>query len=362
MNLKKLTFLFIFVTFMLANDIDIKDLIKKARSGDAKAMYKLGLMYENGEKVEKNFQKSMYWYKKAARTLQQTDNTPLFKALRKTQESKHIAREKRFFDMYIDKYDDSVTNESLFQIISSSFGLHPYKSNYILPVTYDSVKKGERKDFETKFQLSVKKVITDNLFGLNEQIVGAYTQTCWWQTFEDSAPFRETNYRPEIFVQFPSYWSKTALKSYKIGMLHESNGQKVEDSRSWNKLYIEALFQLKHIFVNLNIWYRLPESAKKDKFDPDGDDNPDIYKYLGYSELEFIYPYKRHLFDIKLRNNLDFSDNKGSVEFNWTFPVPNILNEKNVFGYIQYFNGYGDGLIDYNHHSNKIGIGLAFSR
>jgi len=57
-----------------------------------------------------------------------------------------------------------------------------------------------------------------------------------------------------------------------------------------------------------------------------------------------------------IRDNLDFSDNHGALQLGWSFPVTN-----KVKGYVQWFNGYGESLIDYNSYSNSIGVGIKLS-
>jgi phospholipase A1 len=45
--------------------------------------------------------------------------------------------------------------------------------------------------------------------------------------------------------------------------------------------------------------------------------------------------------------------NRGALQFAWSFPIGGPFK-----GYVQYFYGYGDGLIDYNHVSNRISLGF----
>lgn len=348
--MKKVSFLLSLVCMpLLLLAIDTATLEEKARYGDAEAAYTLALYYEEEDDKERAF----LWYKQAA-ILSLEKKSAQTKALESTiAERLHkIERTEAVYSSFLENYNDTDTYTSMKQMITQAFDIAPYKMNYLLPMTYDKVSHDNRKHQETKFQLSFQKDLVDNLLGLHESIVLAYTHTAWWQTAEDSAPFRETNYQPELFVIMPHVERESFIKAYQFGIVHESNGKDEEKSRSWNRLYAKAFFQAGDMIIAPRIWYRIKEKASSD-------DNPDIDEYLGNGDLELIYPWKKHTFKLLVRNNLHFdSDNKGAVQLDWTFP----LWEENLFGYLQFYSGYAESLIDYNKRSDRIGIGFALSR
>jgi phospholipase A1 len=237
-----------------------------------------------------------------------------------------------------------------------TIGIYSYKKNYLLPLTYDFVKKDDRNSFETFFQLSIKKPVVDDLFGVIDNLSIAYTQRSFWQTSSKSSPFRETNYYPEVFISSKSQ-NVSFLKEYKFSLLHHSNGRDGNSSRSWNRIYAQGVIKASDNFsVTPRVWYRIPESA-------DDDDNEDIEDFYGYGDIKFLYSYDTHQFELTLRDNLKpNSNNKGAVIFDWTFGLSTIDSKENLYGFLQIFSGYGESLIDYNRRINKIGIGIALSR
>jgi phospholipase A1 len=132
-----------------------------------------------------------------------------------------------------------------------------------------------------------------------------------------------------------------------------STGQDGLKSRSWNRIIATALFSNEDAAYYLKTWYRLPEDEKIDEFDATGDDNPDILDY--YGRVEFGFAYKLGEVDLyaRIRNNLSFDDNRSGVELNFTYPI-----DERYDVLLQYFNGYGDSLIDYNRHIQRVSLGV----
>ena len=86
-----------------------------------------------------------------------------------------------------------------------------HQPNYIMASTYDPnlapylaiEPDALLEDNEMMFQLSIKAPIWQNVFGSNIDAYFGYTTKSYWQLFNDdfSAPFRETNYQPELFLR-----------------------------------------------------------------------------------------------------------------------------------------------------------------
>lgn len=340
----------------------------EAKLGNSQAAYQLAEFYENNNDLKN----ALHWYKQAAKLSMQHQGSMLATKSHNQKQmnandsqliekdpiliAEHVTTDntRPIISDRVAMHQDYEVKNGAFKVLDSTFGLRPYHSNYILPVTYDSKAHNDgRKHVETAFQISFKKDIFTNTFGFDETIGFAYSQRNWWQITEDSSPFRETNYLPEVYVQIPFYNPDSSLKGTQFGFLHESNGQGNEAgrSRSWNRLYLEGYFQYKDAYIVPRAWYRIYENKNHD-------DNRDIQNYLGYGDLNIYIPYDEHLVKVLIRNNLNLKHNHGAFQIDWTYP----LGDTGLFGYIQYFNGYGESLIDYNKKTNRIGFGVALSR
>jgi len=249
--------------------------------------------------------------------------------------------------------------------MDNPFIITQYRSNYFLPYSYmeepnqapyEAVNGNLLEQQEAKYQISIKAPIYDYRKHELEGIYIGITLKAWWQIYNESLskPFRETNYEPELFYQWvPSYkLGPIDLVGFHLGINHQSNGQSNDFSRSWNRILASAMFRHEQFYATLKSWYRLPEDKKDDPLDPSGDDNPDIEHFMGKFELELGATYEGVNFTALVRNNLK-SDNKSAFELNATYPI-----SSRFALLLQYFNGYGESLIDYNHRIERLGIGV----
>ncbi len=222
-------------------------------------------------------------------------------------------------------------------------------------LSFDNTEALSFDNTEAQFQLSFKMPLAVNIFEKDIDIFAAYTARSFWQVYQTdiSSPFRETNHQPEVWVQFHPEFEFYGVRSMvtALGVAHQSNGRSGNLSRSWNTVFADLVFHKGNFAASLRPWVRLPESDAND-------DNPDITDYLGHGEMRFAYKYDDNVFSFMSRNNLESGFSRGAVELGWSFPIPGYPYLK---GYLQYFSGYGESLIDYNRYVNRIGIGLLFT-
>ncbi len=247
------------------------------------------------------------------------------------------------------------------------FQLRAYKPVYLLPAFWTSDRNTTPHSpnpantvttpqvldsAELKFQISFKTKIAENLFGDNGDIWAGYTQSSRWQAYngEDSRPFRETNYEPEVMMVFRNRYSIGGWRGRMTGIAlnHQSNGRADPLSRSWNRVMLNIGLDRENWALVLRPWYRIPETRSDDN-------NPDIEDYMGRGDATLTWNRNGHEVSLMARHSLRTgSRSHGALQLDYGFPISNLLR-----GHVQVFDGYGESLIDYNHKATYVGVGVS---
>jgi len=202
---------------------------------------------------------------------------------------------------------------------------------------------------EMVFQISGKLPLWRNMFSKNMDLYFGYTQKNWWQIYTNendvSAPFRETNYEPEVFARYfggPKLPWGGRIAGLDGGYIHQSNGKANSLSRSWDRVIGRAMIDYGDLAFLLRAWYAFEES----------DENPSMHRYRGYGDLRAIWAPNKNTFTAMFRPGTE----KYGYEITWSRQITDVLRI-----YAQWYNGYGESLLDYNVRTNRYGIGIAMS-
>ena len=248
-----------------------------------------------------------------------------------------------------------------------TFQLRAYKPVYLLPAFWSSdpnqlpsspnpnnttTTAQAIDNTELKFQLSFKTKVAENVFGDNGDVWMGYTQSSRWQAYnsEDSRPFRETNYEPEVMLAFRNGYSLLGWngRMTALHLNHQSNGRSDPLSRSWNRVILNVGLDRDNWALMLRPWYRVPESNSEDN-------NPDIDDYIGRGDATVVWTRDGHTLSLTGRHSLRGGERShGSLQVDYGFPLTNLLR-----GHLQVFSGYGESMIDYNHKSTHVGLGVS---
>ncbi|AJC22233.1 phospholipase A [Pandoraea pulmonicola] len=222
---------------------------------------------------------------------------------------------------------------------------------------------GKNGNANARFQLSFKfhilkpdnpssKAFLDNLYF-------GYTQLSVWDLEAESAPFRDSNYRPSLFYYIPDTGMRanwfTSL-GVAAGIEHESNGKAGDDSRSINTVFVKPILTFGnpsdyHWTVAPKLYTYLEKK-----------DNSDIQNYRGYMDLLVLWG-KPNGWQIGATFRKGMKRNYGSVDVQVTYPLGKLIPGTGGYIWLGYFTGYGEDMLDYNRHSpSQVRIGYSVFR
>jgi phospholipase A1 len=169
-----------------------------------------------------------------------------------------------------------------------------------------------------------------------------------WNVLEESLPMTDLNFNPGIGIAKPIIRRDGRfIGVVQLALEHESNGRDSIQSRSWNRITLGgSLMVIPSVVVHGKFWIPFV----------DGENNPDLLRYVGIFQagMEYNAPNKR--FGVSFL----FAKRKTwKLDFNTTFEVNyRIFRNSNQFLFFQYYNGYGENLLDYKEFRSQIRVGL----
>lgn len=221
---------------------------------------------------------------------------------------------------------------------------------------------------EMRIQLSIRTKVASGLSpwlaeGRRDSLWFGYSQQSYWQLFntELSRPFRTTDHEPEVMyilptpLDLPGGWR---LRYSGLSLNHQSNGQTLPLSRSWNRAILMAGMEKDDRYtVTARLWKRVTDGDGHSSSPSAGDDNPGIDDTIGRAEVAGSWQIDpEHTLALTLRHSLR-SDANGSWRLEWLRPLDS--SSKGLRLHVQFFSGYGDAMVDYNRRRSLLSVGVS---
>ena len=218
---------------------------------------------------------------------------------------------------------------------------------------------GPRGGWNARFQLSFKYRLFDATSGLGQArpwlagLYFAYTQNSLWDLAGASKPFRDTSYRPALYWKWERTDEQTWIDGFRTGVEHESNGNAGDRSRSLNILFVRPEWNVRRANSDL-----LQFTPKVYSYFDIGE-NPDIARYRGHVDWRVRYDAQGEWIATAVARR--GTSGKGSLLLDFSRRARDLrFGPVGGYWHIQYFNGYGEDILDYNvRRQAQIRIGFA---
>lgn len=227
-----------------------------------------------------------------------------------------------------------------------------YKDNYFIFGT-SLGSKPTRENSNVKFQISIQQKLTRSTLPWHTYLYLFYTQKAFWNILQNSMPMTDLNFNPGIGLARPFFSRTTGRYVGKLMLMleHESNGKDGDASRSWNKVSFGGHILLdKNIMVHAKFWIPII----------DGSNNKDILDYCGIYQMGFQVMSNNR----RLGGSLVLTKRKNWNPFNFNVQLDlkfRIWERDNQYLFLQYYNGYGEGLLAYKQFVSMIRVGICLS-
>ncbi|WP_246865132.1 phospholipase A [Muribaculum intestinale] len=242
--------------------------------------------------------------------------------------------------------EDVLNVDSVKQAFEDAPYFSLYKDNYF--IFGPSIgPRPTRTNTNVKFQISVAQRLTRSTLPGGSYLYLFYTQKCFWNVLEKSFPMTDLNFNPGIGITRPIFVKNRFIGKITLVLEHESNGRDSIQSRSWNKISLAANMLIDpKIMIYGKFWIPFI----------DGQNNRDLLDYVGIYQFGLSYMPFNHRFAATLL----VTKRKGwNFNYNTMFEMSYKIGRRtNQYLFLQYYNGYSEGLLDYKQFKSQLRVGF----
>ena len=202
---------------------------------------------------------------------------------------------------------------------------------------------------DATFQLSVMQRLTDSKLIWDSHLFFQFTMSCFLNVFEPSFPLHDMSINPGIGLNKYLFKDGKYIGQGYVMLEHESNGFDSIQSRSWNKLSVAATIQMtKNWEFQAKAWVPIV----------DGRYSKDIVRYMGVFFVASNFSTNDKRANLSMMFTPTYRSRPG-VNSKFELNV-RVLRKKPVYAIMQYYNGYGENLLDYDKYHSRLRFGFAF--
>lgn len=245
----------------------------------------------------------------------------------------------------VDNRDEVMKQDSVLRDFSNQPYFGMYKDNYF--IFGPSLSHPSKQNSNIKFQISIAQRLTRASLPWNTYLYLFYTQKCFWNILENSMPMTDLNFNPGVGITKPLFVKDRYIGKLTFLVEHESNGRDSIQSRSWNRVALAANVMVTHnLMVHGKIWAPIV----------DGEHNKDIVRYCGFFQFgaQVLSNNRRFIGGITLVKN-----GRWNLSSNVIVDLAyRIFRQENQYLFLQFYSGYGEGLLEYNKYHLQARVGL----
>lgn len=221
-----------------------------------------------------------------------------------------------------------------------------FKDNFgLIGTTIGSKPTGENSD--AKYQLSIMQRLSKSNLIWDTHLFFQFTLTSYLNIFEPSFPLHDISINPGIGLNKYLFKDGKYIGQAYLMLEHESNGFDSIQSRSWNKVSVAATIQMtKNWELQAKGWIPIV----------DGRYSQHVLRYQGLFFVASNFSTNNKRLNLSMMFTPTYRKRIGvnsQFELNYR-----LLKKQPVYALVQYYNGYGENLLDYNVYKSRIRIGF----